>query len=180
MKSSKDISDEELVRSCIQGKRSFQEILYRRFADEMFKVCKYYADDRDEACDFLQEGFIKVFKKLEQFQNGSLEGWIRRIMVNTALQAIRKKKVFEKHYDLIKKNEEQLQNDEEIEYRATPEEIVRWVNDLPQKSGLIFKLYVLEGYTHPEISEYLDISVGTSKSQLSRARTLLKERFKSK
>lgn len=158
--------------------REAQETLYRRFADKMFAVCKYYTDDRDEACDFLQEGFITVFRKLDRFKaQGSLEGWIRRIIVNTALQAIRKKKVYHEHYDLIKIEQEELYSAEEFNSEVNPKEIIQWVNELPKKAGLIMKLYAIEGFTHPEIAEMLDVSVGTSKSQLNRARTLLKARI---
>lgn len=144
----------------------------------MFAVCKYYTDDRDEACDFLQDGFITVFRKLDRYKfDGSLEGWIRKVIVNTALQTLRRKKVFEMHFDLIKIEEEELQNVEETDYEPNHEEIIGWVNELPKKAGLIMKLYAIEGYTHPEISEILDISVGTSKSQLNRARALLKAKM---
>lgn len=144
----------------------------------MFAVCKYYTDDRDEACDFLQDGFITVFRKLDRYKfDGSLEGWIRRIIVNTALQAIRKKKVYQEHYDLIKIEQEDLHIVEQKDYDVNPKEIIQWVNELPKKAGLIMKLYAIEGYTHSEIAEILDVSVGTSKSQLNRARTLLKAKM---
>lgn len=174
----KDISDEQLVAECLNNVREAQEALYRRFADKMFSVCKYYTDDRDEACDFLQEGFITVFRKLDRYTHqGSLEGWIRRIVVNSALQAIRKKKVFKEHYDLIRIEQEEIHNENPIEETFNPKEVIQWVNDLPKKAGLILKLYAIEGYTHQEIAEILDVSVGTSKSQLNRARTLLKEKM---
>lgn len=144
----------------------------------MFSVCKYYAEDRDEACDFLQEGFITVFRKLDRYNfEGSLEGWIRRIVVNTALQEIRKKKVFQEHYNLIKIEQEELYKEDVSTSELNPKDIIQWVNELPKKAGLIMKLYAIEGYTHPEIAEILDVSVGTSKSQLNRARALLKAKM---
>lgn len=144
----------------------------------MFAVCKYYTEDRDEACDFLQEGFITVFRKLDRYKyDGSLEGWIRKIIVNTALQAIRKKKVYQEHYELIKIEHEDLQSTDQEMYEVNPKDIIQWVNELPKKAGLIMKLYAIEGYTHQEIAEILDVSVGTSKSQLNRARTLLKAKM---
>ncbi|XOV67545.1 MAG: RNA polymerase sigma factor [Fluviicola sp.] len=158
--------------------REAQEALYRKFADKMFSVCKYYTDDRDEACDFLQDGFITVFRKLDRYNyDGSLEGWIRKIIVNTALQAIRKKKVYREHFDLIKIEQEDLHSEVDHDHDFNPKEIIQWVNELPQKAGLILKLYAIEGYTHNEIAEILDVSVGTSKSQLNRARTLLKAKM---
>ncbi len=173
-----NLPEGELVGACVSNNREAQEALYRKFADSMFSVCKYYTDDRDEACDFLQEGFIMVFRKLDRFKNeGSLEGWIRRIVVTTALQAIRKKKAFQEHYDLIRIEQEVANTEEETIESTQPAEIIKWVNELPKKAGLILKLYAIEGYTHAEISEILDVSVGTSKSQLNRARTLLKAKI---
>ncbi|MCR9172851.1 MAG: sigma-70 family RNA polymerase sigma factor [bacterium] len=172
------MSDEELVSACLNNVREAQEAFYRKFADKMFSVCKYYAEDRDEACDFLQEGFITVFRKLDRYNfEGSLEGWIRRIVVNTALQEIRKKKVFQEHYNLIKIEQEELYKEDVSTSELNPKDIIQWVNELPKKAGLIMKLYAIEGYTHPEIAEILDVSVGTSKSQLNRARALLKAKM---
>jgi len=170
--------DDQLVAECLNNIREAQEALYRRFADKMFAVCKYYTNDHDEACDFLQDGFITVFRKLDRYKyDGSLEGWIRKIIVNTALQALRKKKVFEMHFDLIKIEEQELRHVDDTDYQPNHKEIIGWVNELPKKAGLIMKLYAIEGYTHPEIAEILDISIGTSKSQLNRARTLLKAKM---
>lgn len=99
----------------------------------MFAVCKYYANDRDEACDFLQEGFITVFRKLDRCKfEGSLEGWIRRIIVNTAIQEIRKKKNFLEHYELIKIEQEELYAEESSYDSISSGEIIRLVNDLPK------------------------------------------------
>ncbi|MGV6862673.1 MAG: RNA polymerase sigma factor [Putridiphycobacter sp.] len=165
----------ELVRRCLQDDRQAHEALYNLHADKMFGVCMYYAKDRDQACDYLQEGYIKVFKKLHQFKfEGSLEGWIRRIIVNTTLSSIRKNK---KVFDLFKtvENIPDMSAPVEVEMDKVPSKlIVKMVNQLPEKAALVLKLFSIEGYTHQEISEKLDITVGTSKSQLSRARQLLK------
>lgn len=172
----KNISDEELVKGCLQDKRSFQEALYRKYADQMYSVVMMYAKDADDAADILQEGFINVFRKLHDFRFESpLGAWIRRIVVNKALEHFRKK---QRKRELI----------EELSYEETPlmdgilerinaSEIVRLVNDLPSKAAAILKLYAIEGYKHNEIAEMLDISEGTSKSQLNRARVLLKEKL---
>lgn len=172
-----ELNEEEILAGCLRGDRYSQEILYRRHADKMFSVCLYYADDRDEACDFLQEGFITVFTKLEQYSgNGSLEGWIRRVIVNTAIGHLRKKKrLFESVDDL------QLA-DEDVDYfneeaQVPFKKVVELVNQLPEKASLVLKLFAIEGYSHQEIAEQLGITVGTSKSQLNRARFLLKEEF---
>jgi len=172
----KNISDEELVEGCLQDNRSFQEALYRKYADQMYSVVMMYAKDSDDAADILQESFINVFRKLHDFRFESpLGAWIRRIAVNKALEHFRKK---QRKKGLI----------EELSYEETPKidgilerinasEIVRLVNDLPSKAAAILKLYAIEGYKHNEIAEMLDISEGTSKSQLNRARVLLKEKL---
>ena len=134
----------------------------------------YYARNRDEACDFLQDGYITVFGKLHLFKfEGSLEGWIRRIIVNTALSHIRKNK---KTFDLFTSVEtlpEHYEEDVDLDI-IQPKLIIKLVNELPIKASLVIKLFSIEGYTHQEIADKLDISVGTSKSQLNRARSMLK------
>ena len=166
-----------LITRCLNSERSAQELLYKTYCNKMYTVCTYYAENRDEAADFLQEGFITVFGKLHMFKfKGSLEGWIRRIVVNTALTALRKKKrmlVVSDEFDQIADFSE-----EEVEIQTVSKtKVIHLVNNLPSKAGLVLKLFAIEGYSHQEISEILDISVGTSKSQLSRARKLLKIEF---
>lgn len=172
----KNISDEELVKGCLQDNRNFQEALYRKYADQMYSVVIMYAKDADDAADILQESFINIFRKLHDFRFESpLGAWIRRIVVNKAFEHFRKK---QRKRELI----------EELSYEETPlmdgiierinaSEIVRLVNDLPSKAAAILKLYAIEGYKHNEIAEMLEISEGTSKSQLNRARILLKEKL---
>ena len=169
-----------LVSRCLNKERSAQEELYRFYADKMFSVCMHYAIDREEAADFLQNGFLNVFSKLHLFNfNGSFEGWIRRIMVNSALSILRKKKRFSEVLESI----EYLQElpDHELDLDVIPSaEVIAKVNDLPTKSAMVLKLYAIEGYTHQEIADIMGISVGTSKSQLNRARSLLKIAFNKK
>lgn len=176
-----EIDERALIEGCLNEDRESQEQLYRLFADKMFSVCLYYAEDRDEACDFLQDGYLTVFRKLDQYNfSGSLEGWIRRIIVNTALSHLRRKKKFNAIIEEVKYEEEYEQMDE-VEMEQIPvKKIISMVNSLPGKCALVLKLYALEGYTHVEIAEIMDITVGTSKSQLNRARTLLKKEIKSK
>ena len=170
----KNISDKELIHGCLDESRTHQEHLYRKFADSMYSVALNYSDNDDEACDILQEGFIRVFRSLEKFSfNGSFEGWIRRIIVNTALEAYRKKTRERENVSVYTKF---------IDYKVESiletihaKEIINLVNELPKKAGLVLKLYSIEGYSHKEIAEQLCVSVGTSKSQLNRARFLLKE-----
>jgi RNA polymerase sigma-70 factor (ECF subfamily) len=171
----------ELAKRCLNNDRKAQKELYNLHADKMFTVCMHYAKDRDEACDFLQDGYLKVFSNLHQFNfEGSLEGWIRRIIVNTALSNIRKNK---KVFDLFKEIEEipdySSGIDDEVEIDNAPSKlIVKLVNELPLKAGLVLKLYTMEGYTHQEIADKLEITIGTSKSQLNRARKMLKMALK--
>ncbi len=170
-----NISDKELIQHCIKNNRHYQEILYRRYADKMYSVCLTYSENDDDACDILQDGFIKVFRKLHKYSfEGSFEGWIRRIIVNTAIELYRKKKrekeVFMQYHNTISPK-----NFNEILDKISARELIKLVNKLPFKAGLVLKLFAIEGYSHIEIAKQLGITTGTSKSQLNRARTLLKE-----
>lgn len=173
MKDLAHISEEELVKLCIRDDRKAQEYLYRQHADEMFTVSMMYARDHDHASEILQKGFIKIFRSLSSFRfNGSLAGWIRRIVVNTALEDYRK--------DQRKQaKEEELKARVETVARASTalevNDIIRAVNRLPEKAAMVLKLFAIEGYSHREISVMMDISEGTSKSQLNRARQLLRD-----
>lgn len=168
------ISDEQLIKGCISGDRKYQEMLYRKFADKMYNVSLIYTDDEDEACDILQEGFIKVFRKLDTFRfQGSLEGWIRKIVINTALEFYRRKKTEREFQDTYEYFVEPKVDG--ILEKLNADDIIKLVNQLPSKAALVLKLYAIEGYNHKEIAEIMDISEGTSKSQLNRARFLFKE-----
>ncbi len=149
-------------------------MLYRKFADKMYNVSLTYTHDEDEACDILQEGFIKVFRNLQTFQSqGSLEGWIRKIIVNTALEFYRKKKREQENLDNYEIFAET--NIDGILDKINSEDIIKLVNQLPAKAAMVLKLFAIEGYNHKEIAEIMEISEGTSKSQLNRARFLFKE-----
>lgn len=175
-------TDRELVEGCIADDRKFQEILYRKFAPEMYKVVTRYASCRDEAMDFLQNGFIAVFKDIHKFKfEGSLEGWVRRVVVYRTIDQLRKEKRYQEV--ISEANFSDVEEAFEFEIDTSNEKlarIIKIVNDLPKKAGLILKLYALEGYTHKEIAEILEISVGTSKSQLNRARLMVKESLEGK
>jgi len=168
----------EIVKACIKGNRKAQKQLYQLFADKMFGVCMRYADDVDEAKDILQDGFIKVFMTLEQFNHkGSFEGWVRRIMVNTALEKFR-----DKNY-LFAVNMEQGYESRDKEYdhilsELAAKDLLKMVQELSPQYRMVFNLYAIEGYSHKEICEMLNIKEGTSKSNLSRAREILKEKIK--
>ncbi len=173
MKENEEISEKELVEGCISFDRKYQELFYRKFADKMFNVCLIYTNnDKDEASDILQDSFIHIFKKIHQYNfNGSLEGWVRRIIVNKSLENFRKKK-----WELDKANVYNEYSDKSIDdiiSRISYQEIVDYINKLPHRAQIVLKLYTIEGYSHKEISEMLNITEGTSKSQLNRARFLL-------
>lgn len=165
---------EEIVKGCIAGKRLAQNAFYKHFASKMYGVCMRYAKDATDAEDILQDGFIKVFQHIGSFKNeGSIEGWVRRIMINTALERFRKKnplypvsEIFE-----VAKN---LKYDD-IESQISANELMGLVHKLSPGYRMVFSLYAIEGYSHKEISDQLGISEGTSKSQLARARAVLQE-----
>ena len=161
-----------LVEGCLQGRRDIQQQFYRKYASKMFGVCLGYAKDRDEAKDIMQEGFIKVFTSLPKYKmEGSLEGWVRRIIVNTAVDYYRKSL---KERDFIDINHAQgMPSEVSVLQRMEAKEILKLIDKLPEGAKIIFNLYVVEGYTHNEIGEMLGINPGTSKSQFARARTLL-------
>jgi len=154
-----------------------QEELYRRFSPRMYAVCLRYAGSSEEAEDILQEGFIKVFKKLNSFRSeGSFEGWVRRIFVNTAIEHFRRKRylmpVTEKEENTIEGKYLSVLDD------LAARDIMMLVQDLSPGYRTVFNLYVVEGYTHKEIADMMGISEGTSKSQLSRAKVILQDMVK--
>lgn len=167
------MSLEQLIIDCKRQKSKAQEALYRQFAGTLFSVALKYARNNSEAEDILQESFIIIFQKVGQFKSkGSFEGWLKRIVINSALQRYRKQAVFE----II--NEENI---EEADVEVDDDEIplnflLQIVQELPDRYRLVFNLYALDGYSHKEISKMLEIKEGTSKSNLARARMILKEK----
>src|SRR5206468_7991736 len=164
--------------SCLSGNRSSQNELYRSFAPRMFTVCLRYGKDRHEAEEILQEGFIKAFSSLHQYRNeGSLEGWIRRIMVTTALQRLRSRTPIHAVLSVEGSVHHEMQEEESSESKLSAKELLSLVQSLPSVYRAVFNLYVFEGYRHREIAELLGISEGTSKSNLYDARQWLKEKI---
>ena len=169
-----NIPESDLIRGCMEGNRRMQEELYRRFSPRMYAVCLRYAGNAEEAEDILQEGFIKVFKKLDSFRgDGSFEGWIRRIFVNTAIEHFRRKRY-------LMPVTEKEENTIEGKYTSVLDElgakdIMALIQELSPGYRTVFNMYVVEGYTHKEIADMLGISEGTSKSQLSRAKVILQD-----
>jgi len=167
-------SDSELIQGCKNNDRKYQELLYRKFAKKMYGICLSYAKDRNMAQEILQDGFVKVFKKIDTFkEQGPLEGWIRRIITNTALDHLRKKS---KLYEFIDDNKEveEERMDNSILENINADGIFSMIKQLPEGAKAVFNLYAVEGYSHKEIAEKLEITEGTSKSQFKRARSLLK------
>lgn len=166
---------EELIYKCRDGNSKAQTELYRLFSQRMYGVCLRYAKDNSDAEDILQEGFVRVFTKIRQFEfKGSFEGWMRRIMVNTALEKFRKN---DRLYPVEEmKNYESTETVEETISSITADELMKIIQELPPRYKMVFNLYAIEGYSHVEIGEMMSISEGTSKSNLSRARMILQKR----
>ena len=161
----------------MKGDRKMQRELYQRFAPKMYGVCLRYAGNAEEAEDILQEGFIKVFNKIGSFRNeGSFEGWLRRIFVNTAIEHFRKKTYLQP----ITEYEESTVEGKYLSVldNLAEKDIIRLVQQLSPGYRTVFNMYVVEGYTHKQIAEALGISEGTSKSQLSRAKLILQDLVK--
>ena len=174
-------SQQELIDGCLKGDSRSQHAIYKMYFGKMKAVCLRYASSTDEAKDMVQDGFIKVFSSLEKFEgNGSLEGWIRRIMVNLSIDQYRKKK---HHVDLDLENskhlvEENTEEEDELEsdiYDFQPHHIVEAMQQLSPVYRTVFNLYVFENFSHQEISEKLGISLGTSKSNYSKAKKNMKK-----
>jgi RNA polymerase sigma-70 factor (ECF subfamily) len=173
----KKIEVNDILKGCVKGKRKAQEKLFNLFSEEMFGVCLYYSKDYSEAEDTLHDGFMKVFEKIGQFQHkGSLAGWIKRVIINTALEKFRKKNQlyvlgdeFESYEDIDPRN---VIND------ISMQDLIKLIRELSPKYRMVFNLYAIEGYSHKEIAEMLGITEGTSKSNLARARYILQEKVK--
>ena len=167
--------ERELVQACKRRDRKTQEAVFKRFAGKMMAICKRYLGEGPMAEDALMEGFMKVFSKIDQFQEqGSFEGWIRRIMVNEALMALRKEgkmKFQDTDFGF------EIGQAEDVFVNLHVEELNKLIDGLPIGYKTVFNLYAIEGYKHQEIAKMLGIQEGTSKSQLSRARGLLQQKL---
>lgn len=170
------MSDDELIKGCIRENRHCQRALYERFAGKMMTVCVRYTRHRLEAEDILQEGFIKVFNNISKFRGkGSFEGWIRRIMINTALSNYNKSS-FKKELIGLEDYQSGVEQPKAIQ-KLTADEIMAVINTLPDGYKIVFNLYVIEEYSHKEIAEMLDITPSTSRSQLVKARRMLQKKI---
>ncbi|MCD2258184.1 RNA polymerase sigma factor [Psychroserpens luteolus] len=168
------MSLEQLIERCKKNDAQAQSQLYKLYASKLFSICLKYSRNYAEAEDNLQDAYITIFKKFDQFKNqGSLEGWMKRITINTALQRYRSAGVF----DII--NEDQI---EDVSVEVDDDNIsidflLNIIQELPDRYRLVFNLYALDDYSHKEIANLLDISTGTSKSNLARARLILKDKI---
>ncbi len=167
-------TEEQIREGCVKGDCKYQQMLYNMFASKMFSVCLRYANEYNSAQDLLQEGFVKVFKNVEKFRGeGSFEGWVRRIFVNTAIEHYRKQ------VNLYALHDTEARGYEFYEENALEtlkqEDIMKMIQKLSDGYRTVFNLYVIEGFSHKEIGGMMGISEGTSKSQLARARYLLQK-----
>jgi RNA polymerase sigma factor (sigma-70 family) len=166
---------DELVKRCTAGERKAQELLYKHFASKMLGVCCRYANDKMEAEDMLQNGFIRVFQKISDFRNeGSFEGWMRRIMVHTSIEYYRRNNKMMQLVDLDEA-ESEISGNPLATARLEANDLLLLVQRLSPGYRIVFNLYAIEGYSHKEIAAIVGITEGASKSQLSRARSILRE-----
>ena len=172
-----NFNEKEIVEGCRNGNRLSQKRLYEHLGGKMFAIALRYTKNRDDAQDVLQDAFIKIFEHISTFRGDSpLEFWIRSIVVNTALKHIRKQKIWTDIDDVYLKDEE-LENDDISIAQFQYQQLMEFIQELPTGCQTVFNLYAIEGYKHHEIAEMLQISEGTSKSQFSRARTLLQQKL---
>lgn len=164
----------ELINDCKNNNRKAQEQLYRLYSGKLFAVCLKYSRNYAEAQDNLQDGFLIIFQKIGQYSfKGSFDGWLKRVMINNVLQQYR-------HQTFLSLVNEDIAEDYEIELDdddISLDYLLKIIQELPDRYRLVFNLYVIDGYSHAEIAEMLNINIGTSKSNLARGRMILKEKI---
>jgi RNA polymerase sigma-70 factor (ECF subfamily) len=163
----------QLIKSCLAGEASAQQALYEAFAGQMLGVCYRYTKSMDDAQDVLQDGFINVFRSLHQYKmEGELAAWIRKIMVNAALNYLKRKKRYQADMLLMDEHMHPIADDNPI-IDMSAKELAQLIRQLPSGYQAVFNLHAVEGYSHVEIAQMLGINEGTSRSQYLRARNLL-------
>ena len=168
-----NMNEDSLVKKCVQGSRKAQKELFDRYTPKMLAVATRYIGDQERAEDVLQDSFVKVFKHLANFKLvGSLEGWIRKVVVNTALDQLRKEKKYKSDIELDSVNFE-IGQSSDAEEMMQADFLLGLVKQLPEGYRTVFNLFAIEGYSHKEIADLLNVSENTSKSQYSRARGAL-------
>lgn len=167
-------TEEALIKECISGKRKAQKELYTRYADLMLAICLRYVTERLEAEDLMIQGFAKVFDKMNQYKfEGSFEGWMKRVFVNECLMYLRKQKFYMTPIETAERENVSTWENTSLETK----DLLQLIQELPTGYRTVFNLYAIEGYSHKEIAEQLEISEGTSKSQLSKARAMLQRQL---
>ena len=168
--------DEKRIKSCLAGNRSAQKELYERYKVNMYVLCQRYFFDQEESKDALQEGFINVYRALYQYDSsrGSLGSWMKRVFINTCLEKLRKKRI---DFQSLEYASETIGYESNIISNLSVKDLVQLIRKLPIGYRTVFNLYAIEGYSHREIAEQLNISESTSKTQLMKAKNLLKEKI---
>ncbi len=170
------MSEKELIDGCLHKDKAYELALYQKYASKMMTVCRLYARHKEEAEDLLQDAFIKVFVNLPKFeQNGSLEGWVRRIVINTALKHVKKSSFKNEDIGIAVYHDPGVS--ETIISKISADELINIIGKLPTGYKLVFNLYAIEGYSHKEIGELLEIKESTSRSQLAKARKMLQSQI---
>lgn len=171
------MEEQTLIKDCLNGNPIAQRKLFEKFAPKMMTVCLRYMKGRQEAEDVLQDGFVKVFQKFHLYENsGSLEGWIRRIIVNTALDQLRKNSKFG-YMDDVDEVGYKIENNSYTFENLVAQDLMKMIDQMPNGYKVVFNMFAIEGYSHKEIGEMLGISENTSKSQYLRARDYLKKQL---
>lgn len=168
-------TEKDLLKACLQGDRLAQRDIFNMYAGKMMAICIRYSRHKHEAEDILQDGFVKVFTHLAEFENsGSFEGWVRRIIINTAIKNNQKKSFSHEDIGLDQIKEDSV--GPEVFSAMSEEELIKLISALPEGYRLVFNLYAIEGFSHKEIGELLNIEESTSRSQLMKARRILQEK----
>jgi RNA polymerase sigma factor (sigma-70 family) len=169
------MTEEAILSGCLQNDAGAQRELYSKYSPKMLSVCYRFAHNREDAEDMLQEGFIKVFSQIHTFLNkGAFEGWIRRIMVHTCINHLKKNKKFNESVDIIHATGVQVR-EESVPSIVQAKQVVECIRLLPLGYRTVLNLYAIEGYSHKEISEMLDVEESTSRSQYTRAKQMLED-----
>ena len=169
----------KIIRLCLKNDRAAQKQLYEIYSPVLFGICIRYVTESSDAEDILQEGFYKILTKISEFSGrGSFEGWMKRIMINTAITHYHKNKKHDYHYDISEIQEIKIEGNSYDTNNFTKDELIGVINKLPAGYKMVFNLYAIEGYKHKEIAEKLNVDINTSKSQYSRARKLLQKKLK--
>jgi RNA polymerase sigma factor (sigma-70 family) len=169
------MTEEAILRGCLQNNAVAQKDLYSRYSAKMLAVCYRFAHNREDAEDMLQEGFIKVFSQIHTFRNqGAFEGWVRRIIVHTCINNLKKNKKFNESVDLIHATSMQVR-EESVPSIVQAKQVVECIRILPLGYRTVLNLYAIEGYSHREIGDMLDIEESTSRSQYTRAKQMLED-----